>query len=499
MKQKKQYPISLLALIMLVLTIYNVYTFKTEEVQKTEERLTSMMKMDLEKFEDWLFDYVNGVDLIKSQLNQLTLSEINYAVTENKYLAYNFSSEFGHETYIGFLNGQFISSTNWIPPDNYDPRERSWFKDALAKNKTIISNVYVDRISNNAVIAISTPLYVQNKLVGVLSTDLYLDDLTTKLLEMRSSDIFEPFAINAEGIILADTSDLSQINQKIHDHYAALFNKAKENPGYNSEIIDDHDLYVSYYSYKLNWLLSSKVDLSLYTHRLSFWIHPQTIVNLLFWILFTGVLFYIHKLSNRLIFTTTTLEQKNASLKVINTKLETANNLLAYRAVHDGLTGLHNRFAFDDLLDELISKGFQERKYIGLILFDVDDFKAYNDIYGHVQGDAALSQLAKEVSQFCDHALMVTRYGGEEFAIIYYDQDIDELESISTKLLEHIRHLRIPHKLSDQGYLTISGGINAIIPNLTTSRGMFIHQADTALYKAKANGKNQFVKAYSRA
>ncbi|GAU77962.1 sensor domain-containing diguanylate cyclase [Fusibacter sp. 3D3] len=498
MKLKRQNPMFLLALIMLTLTLYNIYTFKTEEVQRTEDHLKNTMSTDLKIFEAWLLDYVKGVDLIKSQLNQLTLSELNYSMTANKYLSYDFSSELKHETYIGFLNGQFASSTDWLPPDDYDPRERSWYKEALKKNKTIISNVYVDRISNNAVIAISTPLYVQNKLVGVLSTDLYLDDLSSKLLEIRNSDHFDSFIVNDSGLILADTSDLSKINQMIQGEFVMRFNKAKITPGYLTEITENHDLYVFYYSEELNWLIGSKVDLSLYTHRLAFWIRPQTIVNLLFWVLFMGVLFYIHKLSHRLIFTTMALEQKNASLEIINTKLEAANNLLAFRAEHDGLTGLHNRFAFDDLLDELISKGFQERKQIGLILFDVDDFKAYNDIYGHVQGDEALSMLAREVALFCDNALMTARYGGEEFAIIYYNQDIDELEFISKKLLEHIRNLKIPHKLSDQGYLTISGGIHAIIPSLTTSRGMFIHQADTALYKAKSNGKNQFVKAYSR-
>ena len=498
MKLKKQNPMILLALIMLILTIYNIYSFKTEEVKKTEDYLSSAMKANLGTFENWLFNYINSVDLIKSQLNQLTLSELSYSSSDNKYLTYNFSSEFKHEIYIGFRNGDFISNTNWLPPDNYDPRERPWYQDTLKENKTIISNVYVDHISNNSVIAITTPIYIQDNFEGVLGTDLYLDDLNKMFFNIRSSDNFEPFAINAKGIILADTADLSQINQKIHDQYTTLFNKAKADFEYHSEIIDDHNLYVYYYSDKLNWLLGSKVDLDIYTQRLEFWIRPQTIVNLLFWILFMGVLFYIHKLSDRLILTTTTLEQKNASLKVINAKLENANNLLEFRAVHDSLTGLYNRFAFDDLLDELISKGFQERKYIGIILFDVDDFKAYNDIYGHVQGDEALARLAKEVSQFCKHALMTARYGGEEFAIIYYDQDIDELESISTEIIELIRSLRIPHKLSNHGYITISGGVNAIIPSLTTSRGMFIHQADTALYKAKANGKNQFVKAYTR-
>ncbi|MBF4694112.1 sensor domain-containing diguanylate cyclase [Fusibacter ferrireducens] len=496
MKQKKLDPIRFLALIMLILNVYNIHSFKTEAVQRTEEHLVNMMKTDLKIFEDWLFDYVDNVDLIKSQLNQLTLSEVNYTVTENKHLAYNFSSEFVHETYIGFLDGQFTSNTNWIPSEGYDPRERSWFKDALEKNRTLISNIYVDQISNHSVIAISTPLYVQDKLVGVLSTDLYLEDLTTKLLTNRSSDNFESLAINDQGIILANTSAPSQINKKIDDLFMILFDSARENPGYNTEIIDDRDLYVYYFSDKLNCFLSAKVDLSLYTNRFSFWVHSQTIVNLLFWILFMGVLFYIHILNERIIETTTSLEEKNTSLKVINTQLETANNLLAYRAIHDGLTGLHNRFAFDDLLDELISKGFQEQKYVGLILFDVDDFKVYNDVYGHVQGDAALSLLANEIAHFCDQALMVARYGGEEFAIIYYDQDIETLESISKGLLEHIRSLKIPHKLSDYGYISISGGVNAVIPDLTTSRGMFIHQADTALYRAKAKGKNQFARTY---
>lgn len=498
MKFNKQKPFIFLAMIMLLLTLYNVITFKTEAVEVTENQLSNQMLMDLNDFEHWLMDYTNGVDLIKSQLNQLSLAELKYRSTQNKYLAYDFSKEFKHGTFIGFTDGYFTSNTDWLPPDQYDPRERPWYTSAIKKSKTTLSDVYVDLISYNFSITVSTPLYVQNRLVGVLGTDLYLENLNTKLLNERANDTIEPFILNQDGLILADASEPSHINQIATGNYSLFLEKAKINRGTQSEIVDGHILYVYYYSDHLNLLIGSKVDLDLYTHQLSFWIHPQTIVNLLFWILFMWVLYYIHRLNTQLIATSKTLEQKNSSLNIANVQLEEANNLLAFRAVHDGLTGLNNRFAFDDLLNELISKGFQERKHIGLILFDVDDFKAYNDIYGHVLGDEALALIAKEVLHFCDDALMVARYGGEEFAILYYDQDIDELDTIATNLLKHIQNLRIPHRLSDLGYLTISGGVNAILPGLTTSRGMFIHQADTALYQAKSNGKNQFVKAYSR-
>lgn len=497
-KKMKKLPMIFLAVIMLVLTLYNLFAFKSNEINIASERVSLQMASDLDGFENWITDFITDADLIKSHLQNISPETLKAIPASNPYLNYRYTDQYTHYIFAGFTDGSFTSDSSWLPPDSYDPRNRPWYKAAVDQNKTLISDVYVGMISNDFVITVCTPLYYEDNLSGVLGITLILDNLNSKLHDDRSRPNFDSFIISGSGLVLADTDNPSSINQLAEDRYLYFLSAAQKTDGYLSQITADGKFYLYRYNPDFDWVIGTKTDLDSVTEDAAFWMRPQPIVNLLFWVLFMGVLIYIGNLNQELITASATLEANNDSLKLTNQKLEEANHQLAYRAVHDGLTGLYNRFALDDTLDTLISKGFQERKYIGIILFDVDDFKTYNDLYGHIQGDEALKTIASTTAEFCDSAVMTARYGGEEFAVLFYDLDIDEIYKISEQLRQHIQSIGIKHKLGDFGVLTISGGAHAILPTLSTSRGKFIHQADIALYKAKANGKNRFYRAYNR-
>ncbi|MEG1519917.1 MAG: GGDEF domain-containing protein, partial [Clostridia bacterium] len=136
-------------------------------------------------------------------------------------------------------------------------------------------------------------------------------------------------------------------------------------------------------------------------------------------------------------------------------------------------------------------------KDIGVLILDIDDFKDYNDTYGHIEGDKCIMQVAKVVKDVSEeYSAISCRFGGEEFLVVLIDQDVSYLDIIAEKILQGVRDLRIFHD-TQYGVVTIS--IGSATNKETNSKNYIelIHKADEAMYKAKGSGKNKYVKAIS--
>ena len=158
----------------------------------------------------------------------------------------------------------------------------------------------------------------------------------------------------------------------------------------------------------------------------------------------------------------------------------------------DGLTGIANRRYFDDYLAQEWRDALQNAKPISLIMCDIDFFKAYNDTYGHLNGDYCLKQVASTIAATLNEpSYLVARYGGEEFAIILSDTDIKRAIEVAEVIRTNIESLKIAHINSQVNkYVTVSSGVATIIPE-NTAISVLINAADQALYKAKQNGRNR--------
>jgi diguanylate cyclase (GGDEF)-like protein len=175
-------------------------------------------------------------------------------------------------------------------------------------------------------------------------------------------------------------------------------------------------------------------------------------------------------------------------------KLEIANRELQRLASLDGLTGVANRRRFDEYLDLEWQQMAREKLPLSLILCDIDFFKKYNDTYGHQAGDACLRQVA-DALRFCARRPvdLVARYGGEEFAVILPNTTISIAAQIAEEMRSVVNALQIPHVQSAVSeHVTLSLGIACMTPTLNTSPAMLIAAADTALYQAKAAGRNRW-------
>ena len=164
-------------------------------------------------------------------------------------------------------------------------------------------------------------------------------------------------------------------------------------------------------------------------------------------------------------------------------------------ATLDGLTQLANRRQFDQVLTTEWIRLSRQRQPLSLLLCDVDDFKQYNDTYGHQRGDDCLitvSQVLRETVQRSED--LVARYGGEEFVIVLPHSDSRYAIALATRIQQVLKAWHIPHETSRVApHITLSIGISTLFPQREKSYTQLIEFADRALYQAKDNGRNQFV------
>ncbi|MBC3778752.1 sensor domain-containing diguanylate cyclase [Pseudomonas sp. SWRI99] len=176
----------------------------------------------------------------------------------------------------------------------------------------------------------------------------------------------------------------------------------------------------------------------------------------------------------------------------IEKNLRKAQRALEQIATHDSLTGLANRRLFERSLEIEFARCARQVSPVSLIMLDIDFFKRYNDAYGHVAGDQCLAQVAQVVKTCCQRKSdLAVRYGGEEFAVLLPDTDINGALAIAGQIRRSVIDKHIVHSGSPTGYLTVSLGCYSFIPNGNDSLEMFIRRADAALYEAKNAGRNR--------
>jgi two-component system chemotaxis family response regulator WspR len=183
------------------------------------------------------------------------------------------------------------------------------------------------------------------------------------------------------------------------------------------------------------------------------------------------------------------LRESQQQLLDANIELQRLNNV-------DALTGASNRKHFNEYIETEWKRAAREQSPLSVLMIDVDDFKRYNDTYGHLAGDQALRKVAEAMRKVTGRpADLAARFGGEEFVIVLPATALDGAKTVGKRLCQSIEELQIPHSASSAGqFLTVSVGGASMIPRSRDSSVVaLIETADVALYEAKKAGKNRVV------
>jgi two-component system, chemotaxis family, response regulator WspR len=184
------------------------------------------------------------------------------------------------------------------------------------------------------------------------------------------------------------------------------------------------------------------------------------------------------------------LQESQQLLMHANLKLERMTRV-------DGLTSLGNRRYCNEYLATEWKRQTRNEELLTILMIDVDNFKAYNDTYGHLAGDEVLIRVAESIQRVCARPGDFTaRFGGEEFIMILSGTSAEGGQNVATKLRDAVSDMAIPHAGSKATEtVTISVGIASAVPKMDQSPNLLIEAADRALFRAKAAGKNRVVVA----
>lgn len=187
------------------------------------------------------------------------------------------------------------------------------------------------------------------------------------------------------------------------------------------------------------------------------------------------------------------VEEIKANRKLASELCE-ANNQLSMQASLDPLTGLFNRRALNEYMTSIASRAMDEPLHLTVIMLDVDYFKYYNDLYGHIEGDKVLIQVAQVLQSVTkEHDVYAARYGGEEFTLVLVNANEDMIQAVCETIQLNVEQLQITHGGSNvASYVTVSLGAYSQQVNSGEMVQRTLEQADRVLYEVKNKGRNSY-------
>lgn len=457
-----------------------------------------------QNFQRLMTDY--SIQLVQAMARQgveIVENELETSLNEAAVLAASFAMPFSDGQTAAFptlpnqtdLRMVYVSKTQTIASDGHKRsiENRPDIITAFQGEAAIYGPYYNEE--KEYVICYSAPIIQNNQVIGVLSIEKDGYRFCKLIESIQFADSGESYIINAAGTDIA-VSRQEHIEWVTSEYNAEKLLAQQEDPvtrsiyeleqkGLNGEsgvgtyYWNDGLVYVIYEPVaNVNWvLLAGLREEEIYAMTQSALFTsiskgPVIIIGLLIIFLLTGLI----------IFWIVASMKKNAE---INEKLELIAN-------HDSLTGLLNRRFLETSLSELWKYPIRVSGQAAVFMMDIDDFKKYNDYYGHLKGDECLRQIASIFrNSFDGYDGNVMRYGGEEFIAVIFALDKDASLKLGQQVCQLVEREKLPN--SSGGVVTVSVGVCHANTTLEASLYECIQIADKALYQAKKEGKNRAV------
>lgn len=409
----------------------------------------------------------------------LAKSELNLALDYSKYFS-DFYKRVPEVTWIYYTSqNNFIYMYPWVASGkfsyNINLKEKEFYTYAQPQNNPardmVWTPVYMDAAGKGLMVTLSSPVYQNDTFAGVLSLDL----TTQKLGEMISSK-YHSYLVDTQDSIIATSSNIHFSPKPMS--FSTLSGLSQSNMDLLKKAADSAVQYVD--------------GFYVYTHKMSnapwrlyFVVSAWAILGLS--LLFTSpilVMTLLLFLSLR-----EADKRRKAEIKLSESLLEiqSYHELLVKSAKHDFLTNTTNRRGLAESFESLpASDGAQTP--VSFIMGDIDEFKKFNDTYGHTAGDAVLVEIANIMKSSTGPRDVVCRWGGEEFVIMVLDKTYEEALSLAETIRRKIEQNVIPWADSLELRATMTFGVTEYRQNDTLQKA--ISKADNALYAGKQKGRN---------
>lgn len=431
----------------------------------------------------------------------------------------------------------------------FDPRVRPWYLGALRKGDITFSTIYSHFVFKEPTITASMPIYKNEKLIGVVGVDFLLTWLGKILRELPIGEHGEVFILDENERLVATTvnEEIFKVENGLSENINASESKNfltksavsslknKSGKKYQEIKINNKNYLlakekISFYNIDWDIFIVILTDDFLGESKIIFLqtLMSVSIVSLLFMMIMLIVIKHIvnpilklnegakslasgvyeevplitdknelyeltknfNLMGNKL---TNLLEHLSQEVKLRTMELEEKNEILNRLSYIDELMQIPNRRKFDEYGSEVLDLVSRNGRSVGIMMMDIDDFKKYNDTYGHISGDSCLKKIGEVLKECVQRKTdLIARYGGEEIAVIIQETSLENILVIAEKIRISIENLNIEHKNSRFGKVTISIGI--VYGEIKASQNLddVVQLADEMLYKAKRNGKNRY-------
>jgi len=450
------------------------------------------------------------------------------------------------EYYSTSENGEGVSFVEKF--DNFDPRKRPWYIKAVSTESPCFSDIYNHFVFKEPTITVSYPIYENNELIGVFGVDYLLTWLGKTLSSLPIGNSGQIFVVNSNNQLVSSSSDEKifksengnselimaneseneiirktiELSEKLQESKLISFDVNKKKYYANSESFEKDGV-----KWKI-YIVLAEVD---FLSEMNNAIRETEMFNVLFILLFLVFGFWLARWITKPIVNLNAsaksltegtfkhvdhekrqdeLGQLTKSFNIMGSQLtdlvanlemqvaertrelEERNKALQELSFFDGLTGIPNRRRFDDFFNLAFSLSIRNSWPIAILMLDIDEFKKYNDTYGHLQGDECIKNIAAVLKNTVKRKTdIAARYGGEEFIVVLQDTNKDGIIKISKEIMRGIKDLNMEHIQSTYGVVTVSIGIVYEVPSKNQNPAEFIEKADEALYYSKNNGRNR--------
>lgn len=345
------------------------------------------------------------------------------------------------------------------------------------------------------------PIYDEGRFIGSIETIARFNSIVKKL--QRD---------NFETVVLVDKSYKNQLthtaqNSFIGDYFISAFS------GSHRLMQSLQERGVEHFTNIKNYSLDSKNEMLFSLHRfpdihgknmgyfiMAIALEDIDILNiqdsknriilslLLGFLIISGFLLYLY-IVNYKKFIEEQQRKLEESVQQKTKELRVKSEEMTHLAHHDSLTNLPNRLLFEEKLDKAIAKAKNTKTEVGVLFLDLDGFKEINDTYGHKTGDQLLQAITLRLKRIVRNSDVVARLGGDEFTIIVENSTNESLEKIANKIIIEIQKSIVIDTL--ELFVTFSIGIS-VYPSDGADSELLLKYADTAMYKAKEDGKNRY-------
>jgi diguanylate cyclase (GGDEF)-like protein len=384
-----------------------------------------------------------------------------------------------------------------------------WLQQVFSTGRPVITDIFVGPVAGKPLLGVATPVERGGTVIYVLAASVVPARLSELLNDQRLPGDWIGAVFDSTGTIVARTHQMERyVGTKGTPEVIARMAQVPEDFLESTTVEGIPVLVVFSRSAVSNWTMAIGIPLKNLTDRLAqtlWWLVAGTAFLLLSslalaWAIGSRIARSIHQLAapalalgSGVAVTVPSLHLKEAD--EVGQALTRASGMLKaaqYNANHDGLTGLANRAMFEEIFIQQLAVCHRARTSLALVYIDLDGFKSVNDVHGHTVGDEVLRMVATRLTQAIRKSDLAVRLGGDEFAVMLSHAGSDAAAAFAGKLIDI---LSTPYCV---GALTleISASIGiAAYPESGTASEALLQQADEAMYKAKAAGKQRYVVA----